>query len=232
MPKAIKKKTKKKITGAEIEVKDRLSGLQKMLKKRQKTVLFYGITAVVIILAVAGIFLYQNMADENARRLEYEAYTVYYGEYQKFPMQHQDRFQKALDLFKQAYAKKKSARVLLYIANSYSELGRFDEALTALNDFVKTYSSDKDLLPLAYKETADIQLKKGNTNEALKTLDTLYKSPAPFYRDFALLESAKILETMGRKEEAVAKYKELTEKFKDSPFIEDAQSRLSEKKES
>ncbi len=232
MPKAIKKKTKKKTTGAEIEVKDKLSDLQRLLREKQKTVLTYGIAVIIVILSAAGILLYQNAADEKARQFEYEAYKVYYNEYQKFPLSQQDRYQKALDLFKKAYAERKSARLLFYIANSYAELGRFDEALTTLTDFVKTYSSDKDLLPLAYKAMADVQLKKGSKDEALKTLDNLYRSPASFYKDFALLESARILESLGKKEEAIAKYKELAEKFKDSPFVEDAQSKLSEKKES
>ena len=232
MPKAIKKKTKKKTAGAETEVKDKLSDLQRLLREKQKTVLTYGITAVVIIMAAAGILLYRNAADEKSRQLESEAYKVYYNEYQKFPVSPQDRYQRALDLFKQAYAEKKSARLMFYIANSYAELGRYDEALATLNDFVKIYSSDRDLLPLAYKEMADVQLKKGNKDEALKTLDSLYRSPASFYKDYALLESAKILESLGKKEEAIAKYRELAEKFKDSPFVEDAQSKLSEKKES
>jgi len=230
MPKAIKKKPKKKTAGAETEVRDKLYDLQKVLKERQKTVLIYGIAAVVLVLAIASILLYRNAADEKSRQLEYEAYKIYFNEYQKIPLSQQDRYQKALDLFKQAYAKRKAARLQLYIANSYAELGRYDEALTTLNDFVNNYSSDRDLLPLAYKEMADIQLKKGNKDEALKALDALYlRSPIALYKDFALVESARILESLGKKEEATAKYKELIEKFKSSPYLEDAQARLTEK---
>jgi len=228
MPKAIKKRVKKVDTTA--DVAGRLSDIKGRLKEKQKSVLTYGIVAVVIVLAIAGIFLYRYNAEEKARRLEYEGYKMFYNQYSKMPVTGPERYQKSLDLFKQAYGIRKSARLQLYIANSYYELGRYDEALTTLNDFIKQYPSDRDLLPIAYEKIAGIQLKKGNKQEALKALDTLYKLPGTIYKDTALFESAGILESEGKKDEALAKYKEITDKYKDSPFYEEAKARLGEKK--
>jgi predicted negative regulator of RcsB-dependent stress response len=166
--------------------------------------------------------------------MEYEGYKMYYGEYAKIPLSGQERYQKALDLFRQAYGVRKSARSLLYVANCYYELGRYDEALTTLSDFIKGYPEDKDLLPLAYEKLATIQLKKGNKQEALKALDTLYRLPGSVYKDTALFESAGILESEGRKEEALLKYREIVEKYKDSPYYEAAKAKsegTAEKKE-
>lgn len=229
MPKAIKRRVKKKDT-ATVDVEGRLTDIKDKLREKQKSLLSYGIGALVVVLVVAGIFFYNYNTRQKANEIEYEAYKYYYNQYTKIPLSDQERYQKALDMFKQAYAVRKSPRVLMYIANSYYELGKYDEALAALNDFAKRYSSEKDLLPLAYAKTAQIELKKGNREQALKTLDTLYKAPGTVYKDTALFESAKILESEGKTEEAMAKYKEITDKFKDSPYYEDAKSKTAEKK--
>jgi predicted negative regulator of RcsB-dependent stress response len=225
MPKAIKKRVKKKNIDATADVADRLSDIKDKLREKQKTFLTYVIAAVVIVFAVAGTSLYRYSTGEKARGIEYEGYKMYYGEYAKIPLSGQERYQKALDLFKQAYGVRKSARALFYIANCYYELGRYDEALTTLSDFIKEYPEDKDLLPLAYEKLATAQLKKGNKQEALKTLDTLYRLPGSVYKDTALFESAGILESEGRKEEALAKYSEIVAKYKDSPFYEEAKAK-------
>jgi predicted negative regulator of RcsB-dependent stress response len=231
MPRPIKKRVKKKEVETETEVKDKLSELKSQLREKQKAVMAYSITAGAIIVVLAGILYYRYSSGEKSRLAENEAYNYYYGEHLRQPMARQEQVQKALDLFKKAYDYRKSPRLLLYIANSYYELGKYDDALASLNDFVKKDSSDQDLLPLAYKMMADTQLQKGNKEGALKTLNTLYTSPGKIYKDFALMASARILESEGKTSEAAAKYKELTEKFKNSPFYETAKAKLEAKKE-
>lgn len=232
MPRAIKKKGRKKTAGvgAETEVADRIADIRDQLREKQKMVVTYGLAALVVIVAVAGILLYRQNKAETSRQLEYEAYKIYYGEYQKQPAAGPERFQKALDLFQQAYQKRQSARLLFYIASSNAELGKYDEALKSLGELIKAHPSDKDLLPLAFQKMADIQLRKGNKDEALKTLNTLYMSAGSIYKDLALIESARILESQGKKDEALAKYKELAEKFKDSPYRAEAEAKIGEKK--
>jgi predicted negative regulator of RcsB-dependent stress response len=231
MPRPIKKRVKKKEVQTEVEVKDKLSELKSRLREKQKAVLAYSIAAGVIIIVLAGILYYRYSSGEKSRLAENEAYNYYYGENLKKPMGRQEQLQKALDLFKKAYDDKKSPRLLLYIANSYYELGKYDDALASLNDFIRKDFSDQDLLPIAYKMMANIQLQKGDKEGALKTLNTLYTSPGNIYKDFALMESARILESEGKTGEAEAKYKELTGKFKDSPFYEAAKAKLEVKKE-
>lgn len=232
MPKAIKKKIKKKPSSSEIGVKDRLSEIKNTLKKRQKTVFAYSAISLTLVLLIAGFFSYQYYAKSKSRQLEYEAYKIYLNMYQKKTLSKQEQFQQALDLFKQAYTKKESPKLLLYIGNCYYELDKYDDALNTLNDFTKKYADQKDLMPLAYQKMAMIYIKKGNKDEALKTLDTLYKYSGNIFKDFALIETGRILEKEGKKEDAMAKYKELTEKFPESPFSEEAKSKLGIKKES
>jgi predicted negative regulator of RcsB-dependent stress response len=230
MPRAIKKRDKKKNIGGETEVVDRIADIRDQLREKQKTVVIYGIAALIVIVAVAGGLLYHQNQRQQASQLERDAYNVYYGDNQKQPATGTEHFQKALDLFQQAYQKRKTARVLLYIASCYSDLGKYAEAEKSLSELIKDYPTDKDILPLAYQKIADIQLRGGKKDEALKTLNTLYMSTGSIYKDLALVESARILESQGKKDEALVKYKELAEKFKDSPYHSEAEAKIGEKK--
>jgi len=230
MPRAIKKKASKKDIGAEVEITSVLENMKDTLKKKQKMVLTYSLIAISAALVLAVIIFYQHTADQKSRELENKAYNVYYNLYQKQGMAKQEQYQQALDLFQQAYSRQKSPRVLLYIASCYFELEKYDDALKTLNTFTKKHANAKDLLPIAYQKTAAIQLIKGDKEAALKTLDIIYKSGG-IYQDYALVEAGRILEKDGEKEEAAAKYKELSEKFPGSPFMEEAKTKLGEKKE-
>lgn len=230
MPRPIKKKTRKKDIGSEVEIQDVLTDLKDKLKKKQKMVLAYSLIGLSAVLVFAVIFFYQYTADQKSRQLENSAYNAYYNLYQKKSMSRQEQYQQALDLFQQAYSKQKSPRVLLYIASSYFELEKYDDALKTLNDFTKKHANAKELLPIAYQKIAAIQIIKGDKEAALKTLDTLYKSGG-IYQDYALIEAGRILENDGKKTEATAKFKELAEKFPGSPFAEEARAKLGEKKE-
>lgn len=230
MPKAIKKKAGKKDIGSEVEIQDVLTGLKDSFKKKQKTALIYGLIGLSAGLVLAVIIFSQYTADRKSREFENKAYSIYHNLYQKQGMSKQEQYQQALELFQQAYGKQKSARALLYIASSYFELEKYDDALKTLNDFTKKHANAKELLPIGYRKIAAIQIIKGDKEAALKTLDVLYKS-GTIYQDYALIEAGRILEKEGKKAEAAAKFKELTEKFPGSPFAEEARAKLVEKKE-
>ncbi len=229
MPRAIKKKASKK-DSPEIEMTNVLENMKDTLKKKQKTIFTYSLIAMSAVLVLAVIIYYQYTADQKSREIESRAYNAYYNLYQKKSMSKQEQYQQALDLFQQAYSKQKSPRVLLYVASSYFELEKYDDALKTLNTFTKKHANAKDMLPIVYQKIAAIQLIKGDKEAALKTLDSIYKSGG-IYQDYALIESGRIFEKDGKKEEATAKYRELTLKFPGSPYAEEAKTKLGENKE-
>jgi predicted negative regulator of RcsB-dependent stress response len=231
MPKAIKKRVSKKISGTESEVKDKLVSLKDTLKEKKKTVLKYGVIILVVIIAIPGFLFYDYTSKKKARMLEYEAYKIYQNIYQTQPVTREERYKKALDIFKKSYDTRKSLSVLLYIAGCYYELGRYDEAITTLKDFIQRYSKEEKLIPLAYEKMAMAYERKGDTKEAMKALEALYNLKGDIYKDFALIESARLLEKEGKTEEAKKKYKELSDKFPNSPFSDAAKAKLIEKKE-
>jgi len=231
MPKAIKKRVPKKTGDTEAEVQERLSGLKDTFKERQTTVLQIFAGIIIIVIAVVGFLVYSSTAQKKARFLEYEGYKTYYSGQQGQSVNKEEQYQKALDMFKKAYDAKSSPSSLFYIAACYYELGKYDDALRTLKEFTQKYAEDDRFIPLAYQKMALTYIKKGDLNEAKKTLDALYSLKGDIFKDFALMESGRILEKEGKAEEAKKKYEELAKKFPTSPFIDEVKAKLAEKKE-
>lgn len=232
MPRVIKKKVAhKKEVDTEIQVKDSLDGIKKVFEEKQKSLVAYGLIALSAAIVIGGIAVYRFSANDTARQLEYEAYKTYYNMYQTTPLSGQEKAQKALGLFQQAYEKKKSPRILLFIADAYAEMAKYDDALKTLDEFTNRFVREEALLPLAYQKMVALQLKKGSKDEALKTLDRISGASGDMLKDFVLIQQARMLEQDGKKEEATAKYKELAEKYPNSPYTEEAKTKFGEKKE-
>ena len=231
MPKSIKKRTSKKVIGTETDVKEKLASLKDTILERRKTVLRYGAIILVVLLAIPAFLFYDYTSRKKAKALEYDAYKIYQNIYQTQQLPGDERYKKALDIFKKSYETRKTPSVLLYIAGCYYELGNYDEAIRTLKDFTQRYEDEDDLIPLAYEKLAMAYERKGDTKEALKTLESLYNLKGYIYKDLALIESARLLEKEGKTDEAMKKYKELSEKFPNSPFSDEAKAKLGGKKE-
>lgn len=226
MPKAIKKRIPKKAADAETEVKERLSTLKDTLRERQKTAVKIGVGILVVIIAIAGFFIYSHNTGKQAQGYEYQAYKIFYSA-ERVPLTDREGlYKKALETFNKAYDTRKSSVSLFYIAACSYELGNYDDALASLKEFTRKYSGEKRLLPLVYQKMATVYIKKGDMNEALKTLETLSALPGDTFKDLALLESGKLLEKQGKPDEAKKKYEELTKKFPDSPYKDEAAAKL------
>ncbi len=229
MPKVIKKKTAKP-TKAEEGVKNVLHDTKEFIHEKQKILFPAVITLVVVALAVAGFLIYRSNARNQAAVLEYEGYKIYYGLYEKQPFRTGERYQRALEKFRKAYDTHKSPFSLFYIAGCYYDLGKFDDALKTLKELNERFPDDERFVPLSYYKMAVITLRKGDREGYLKLLDVLYNYRTSSFKDLVLVESARMLETMGKNEDAAKKYEELTKSFPESPFAEEAKAKLGGKK--
>lgn len=225
MPKAIKKKVAKPVKTEE-NVKDFLHTTKKFVTERQRIFFPIILALFMISLAAAGYSIYKSNLKNRAETLEYEGYKIYYGLYQKQPLQREDRYQKALEKFKTAYETRKSPFSLFYMASCYYDTGKYDEALKTLRELNEQFPDDERFIPLSYYKMAVINLKKGDKDAALKFLDTIYLYKTGSFKDLALIESARILESMGKTAESAKKYEELTKNYPGSPFIEEARAKL------
>ncbi len=226
MPKPIRRRVQKKAV-TEKEILTTYERVKETLREKRKAISIGLILSVLVGLAVAGLLYYNQTLSREADELEYEGYKLYHGLYQKEATSEEEALKEALERFRRAYEKKPSPLRLLYMANTEYRLGMKAEALESLERFIEKYPDRKDLLPLVYYKISEIQIDEGRKEEALKTLETLYRlDSSPFLKDVALYESARILEGMNRKEEAMEKYRLLTKDYPLSPYSAAAFSRI------
>jgi tetratricopeptide (TPR) repeat protein len=231
MPKAIKKRIPKKTDSPEDEVQEKLLTLKDTLEQRQNIALKIGIGILVVMIAVGSFLVYSYTSRSKAKKLEYEAYQIYYTRGSQQPGNRENQYRKALDVFKKAYDTKQSPFSLYYIAACHYGLGQYDESLKTLKDFIRKYSGEENFLPLAYRKMVTIYIRKGDEGETKKALDALYNLKGDVYKDFVLMEYSRILEREGKPDEARKKYEELIMRFPGSPYKDEAQAKVSAKKE-
>jgi len=223
MPKAIKKRAEKKAHKEE-DLRETVTDIKERLKQRQRTLVYALAGFLVAAISTVVVTVHLKTSKAKASELEFEGYKLYYSDEQTLGMTSFERRQKALEMFKKSYAAKKTPYVLFYIANCYYELGNYDEAVKTLNELNSEFS-DARINSLAYYKIAMAYLKKGETDNALNALKSLYSIKGATLGDMALLEWGKILESQGKKEEAQEKYKELINKFPKSALLEEAKKR-------
>lgn len=230
MPKPIKKKVTKQAMGAEDSVKSYMSVLTEKLEENFRQVVIGAAVVLGIIILVAGFFIYGGSADKRAKAAFYEGYKSYHGLYDAQVLTKFERSERALESFKKSYDIEHTPQTLLYIANAQHDLGKNNEALKSLEDLVNSFPEDSLYISLAFYKAAMVSEKAGNAEEALKYLDRLYALDSDFYKDASLMESARILDGMGKKEEAFKKYETILEQFPGSPFAEEARFRTGKDK--
>ncbi len=229
MPKIIKKRLAKTGVKAEDSVKSFMQNAHERLDENFNKVVKVAVAVLVVAALVAGYFIFKSSAERKAEEEFYEGYKKYYGLYDAQALTPLERFEGALESFKKSYEAGKSPRSLLYMANCEYALGRPAAALSRLDEIERRFSGDEVYVPLALYKASVVHRKAGKPEEALKALDRLYGHKSALYKDMALAESAKVLQAMGKADEAMEKYKLILKDYPGSPFAEEA--RLSTEKE-
>lgn len=224
MPKAIKRYVKKK-EGKEENIGETVADIRERLKERQRTLVYAVFVLAAVVLASGSFFIYSKVMTARSQDLEYEGLRLYYRTVQTQPASPADGYKSALEKFRASYAAKKRSTALFYVANCYYELGRYDDAVSTLKSLTGQYS-DLKITPLAYYKMAMAYERKNDMTSALDTLNKLSSIKDSPLQDFALMESARVLEAAGKTEEAKSKYKELINKFPKSALADEARARL------
>lgn len=217
MPKLIKKRAGKKSSTGE-NLKERVGDIREGLKERQRSMV-YGLAAFLVVVTTVAVFVvYTRTSAANAHKLEFEGQDILYGRTAAQYPNPADRVKNALEKFKKSYEAKKNPAVLLQIADCYYALNDYDQAIAALNDLNGRYS-DTHILSLSYYKLASAYIKKGDNPGALKAYDNIASLKDSGLQDLALLDSGRLLESMGKNSEAKAKYDELMKKFPNSRLL-------------
>jgi predicted negative regulator of RcsB-dependent stress response len=226
MPKIIKKRISKH-EGSDEGLQDTVNDIRSRLKERQRALVIGFSAFLVVLIAAGGFYIYNKSQRDKATEFQREAYQLFYNESPTQSSVSGDNYRKALDLFSKSYDIKKRADVLLYIAYCKYELGNYDDAIKTLKELNDKFP-DPRIMPLAYFKMAEAYLKKGDNTGALATLKDLASIKDGIFQDMALMESGKVLESQGKKEEAKSMFKDLVTKFPNSPLATEAKAKVEE----
>ena len=226
MPKIIKKRISKH-EGSDEGLQDTVNDIRDRLKERQRALVIGLAAFLVVLIAAGGFYIYNKSQRDKAAELQREAYQLFYNENATQPSVSGDNYRKALDLFTKSFDIRKRADVLLYIAYCKYELGNYDDAIKTLKELNNKFP-DPRITPLAYLKMAEAYLKKGDSTDALATLKDLASIKDGIFQDMALMESGRVLESQGKKEEAKAVFKDLVTKFPNSPLAAEAKAKVGE----
>ena len=132
-----------------------------------------------------------------------------------------------MDSLRQSYPRSKSGRLALYYKGlALQELGRNDDALKALSEFVES-NPDSYAAPMARVAMAGLLESTGQPQKALDIYEQLSRQTSGAYPpQAALMQMGRCLEGMGKKEEARKVYERLTKEFPDSDYSREAQGRM------
>jgi|Deesub1362A_J573_1020465.scaffolds.fasta_scaffold01890_2 tetratricopeptide (TPR) repeat protein len=227
MPKPIKKRVqKKRIPVKEEEIKGTFTRMVEFINERRKTF----IIALVSLIAVIAIFMvglsYNASLRKKAYAFEVQAYNYYYGIDIKEALTDKQRWQKALELYKKSVETKVTPVALFYLGNCYYNLGKYKEAISEYERFIKRFMNERELLPIVYQKLAGAYLNSGNREMAFNTLEKLATIENGVFKDTALILEARYYEGLGETEKANEKYRELVENFPDSVWFNEANSKV------
>ncbi len=226
MPKVIKKKAARKKTVQEDEVKSVALQAVETLKQKQKHAIIAVSAIIGIVIIYVAFSFYSSSVAERAYALEQEAYSHYYSESADETVPVEDKWKKAIDLFRESLNLKATPTVAFYLGNSYSNLNDYDNAIKEYSSFIDRFSSETGILPLVYQKLASLLFKTGQNEKALETLGKLAEIENGIFKDTALVLEARHYETTGAKDKALEKYREVLADFTSSPWGSEANSRI------
>lgn len=226
MPKAIKKKIARP-SDEPVEVENALHNAIQKATENKETVQKALIALAVVIIAVVGIYFYISGRNAKAAQLEYQAYKTYQALYEQIEPSKMARAEQALALFQQAYDAKKSAFSLYYIAICQYDLAQYEESANTLVRFLAEYPDDARFATLAYYKLAMANMMAGKLEDALRYFNDINNiGSTDAMKDVALIESARLLERMGRPDEATSRYQTIVTQFPTSYYVAEAKQKL------
>ncbi|RJQ56974.1 MAG: tetratricopeptide repeat protein [Nitrospiraceae bacterium] len=228
MPRIIKKKPVKKKPLKEPEVKTAaLEALDLMKQRRKQAIIIISVIAAAALLLVIFKF-YVSSQNQKAHSFELEAAKYYYREKPYDALPDEERWKKALDLYKKSVEVKATPSALFYLGNSYYNLGDYENAIKQYDIFTDKFSKNHAVLPLVYQKLASAYFRTGKNDRALETLGNLSKAGNGVFRDTALHLEANYYESAGDTVKAMEKYKALADEFPGSPWAGEATAKIAQ----
>jgi tetratricopeptide (TPR) repeat protein len=185
-----------------------------LVSLHQKNLTMVAAVLAAVLVIAAGYTLFQSSNDKKASALLATAQGYYQERSGAAP-----DYAKALELYRgvqKNYPRTTSGAIAqFYVGNCLVNLNQPNEALKEYETLAKKYSSEKDLVGLAYQRMAYVQSALGKQSDAIASFE---KAEAVLGPGFATVELAKLYERAGNGAEAQKKYKVIAEKLGGSAF--------------
>ncbi len=226
MPKQIKKKAVKSPVVKDIKANMILGRIQDFFKARRKNLITIGSLAGAVIVLYLVLAFYNNSLRQEAYALELKGYNYYYGININSSVTEEERWQKALELFKESVKVRSSATALFYLGNCYYKLGDYGNAIKEYNVFTKEFKGEDEILPVVYQKLASAYIKTGQSQEVLSTLGELALMSGGVFKDTALVLEARYYKSIGNPVKELERYRELAKQFPESSLFLEARARI------
>lgn len=226
MPKMIKKRAVKKKSSQGDEVKSTALQALDVLRKRQKQIITAASAIAVIVILYMGFALYSSSLKNKAYSLEMEANSVYYGPVKDESASDEDKWKKAIEMYKKAIDITATPTALFYLGNCYFNLGEYEKAIKEYNVFTDKFGREQAIVALVYQKLASAYFRTGRNDKALETLGKFAKVESGIFRDTALIIEARYHEKTGQKEKALDQYRTILTEFPTSPWSVEAKSKV------
>ncbi len=224
MPRLIKKRAPKSETREE-NIQHTLEQFREKAKERQKQLITGGVALLVVIVVVVGFMYMKAGTERKVAELEYMGYKEFNALNVEVPDPMDLRAERALPFFRQAAKLRPSPFSQYYIGLCYYELGQYDSAADVMQGLVDKYPDENRFVPPGLYKLGMAHLRAGRNEQALESFGRFRKVGIRAFGDLALLESARILEGMGRAEEAVTMYETLSFEYPSSVFATEARAK-------
>jgi tetratricopeptide (TPR) repeat protein len=213
----------------------RAEGLQHWLIENLKTVV-----AVAGVLVLAGaawgiVAFLQHRAEEQAAGLYAEAMSAYQvalapeRQLRVLSPETKDALERAVAEFQKVRDEhprtRHAALALFHQANAYAALERFDDAIAGYDRWLAEYTGH-ELAPLVTQRLAYALWAKGQPEKALARFDEVTKIPDALNRDLAYFEKGRVLEQLGKMEQAIEAYTALAKEFSSSSWTSEGNARI------
>ena len=120
------------------------------------------------------------------------------------------------------------SKALYYRGMALANLGRFDEAVDALDRVVREYTGEF-LAPMARYQMARVRETQGNPREALTHFQALAVDPGGILPpEEGILGIARCHEALGDRDEALRTYQRILIEYPESDYLLDARSKVDE----
>ncbi len=220
MPK-IKKKAKA-LMQPEDEIKSIVHNVSDYYQAYQKQ-FNLAITVIVLVLAVTLIYSFVRSGNEKKASqmlsAAHDASNPGGGAPANYPVALQ-RFQ---DIVKQYGGTVNAAIAQFYVGNTYAQMGQPEAALKEYEAFISKYSSETFLLGLVYQRMGYVFLSMGKQDDAVKAFG---QAEAITGTGPATLELARLYDRAGKSQEALKRYKEISDSLPSSAWAMEARKKL------